>query len=632
MTTEFLSSLWPSLGDLAGLLATWLVAAICVLLGGLTLGRIAPRDGLTGAVEVRLVAGWGVACLILTLWGVAVPVSLAVPGYALLALGPLALALDWARPARAESRAAFKILALALPLIVITASARPALLDTFLNLLPNAAYLVDHGALPDRDDVVTLSIFPALPYHQQFAVYLASLITGSLPAAGLVHFNVILQLAMGLALARMLAGDAPISWRTAAVGALLATGLNPGFMTKIALSGMGEPGSEVTLGLAAILGLAALTLSGQGRSARGVLIALAMVLVAHVNIRQSNIGLFAGLMAGLGGLALIDRRARRGGRTFVALVLAALPAALLWLTWRLYVGAHFHAGELKVLPFEEWRPEGIGEILADMARQALQRPYLYVLLLATLALLPVTVPRRGWTAGARGLALLLAVTLVYNAVLIFTYIAHFPGEFGLGAHSFYRYTTHYALVLVVALLAFGREDWRPWFTPARQKWLGCAAIGVVLLAPVLGVAKVRHDLAPVQRLVWDMSKAFAPLLGDGRRIAIVAPSDNDGIGLSLKGFLNLTPPRHMDLRFSDAADASPASLERLAAEGVENVIVACAASARLALATASPEREAALLSRDGPGWRVAAVWTYPPAALATRVEGPSPLCHAGPQP
>ena len=68
LTTDYL----PHPRDLVGLATTWCLAVILMLAGAMFVGRrILP--------EVQIVSGWGVLCLVLTIWGVLVPVSLVFP-------------------------------------------------------------------------------------------------------------------------------------------------------------------------------------------------------------------------------------------------------------------------------------------------------------------------------------------------------------------------------------------------------------------------------------------------------------------------------------------------------------------------------------------------------------------------
>ena len=67
------------LPGMTGLLAAaiaWGVAVVLLLIGTAAAGRNA-------ALEVRMITGWGVLCVVLTLWGVFVPASLRIPAAAI---------------------------------------------------------------------------------------------------------------------------------------------------------------------------------------------------------------------------------------------------------------------------------------------------------------------------------------------------------------------------------------------------------------------------------------------------------------------------------------------------------------------------------------------------------------------
>src|SRR5690242_704021 len=124
----------PTWFDLAGWGGVLFASVVLLGFGRLaTLGRAAP--------EMALVAGWGGAALVLTAWGVVTPAAMRWPALAVAVLGLLALLL---RPTRLDAtawRGVGRVALVALPLVAVMASARPSLPDTYLNLLPNAAYL-----------------------------------------------------------------------------------------------------------------------------------------------------------------------------------------------------------------------------------------------------------------------------------------------------------------------------------------------------------------------------------------------------------------------------------------------------------------------------------------------------------
>src|SRR5262249_25591605 len=144
--------------------------------------------------EVQIGAGWGGLCLLLTVCGVLTPFSLMIPaaGFVLAALCVLAF------PHRRPSRGAWKTLGraalLSLPLWLVMAPIRPSQPDTWLNLLPNAFYLLDWGRLPTAALPHSDSYLPAAPYSTQFLSYLGGLVSPSYPAAGMSLINVALLL------------------------------------------------------------------------------------------------------------------------------------------------------------------------------------------------------------------------------------------------------------------------------------------------------------------------------------------------------------------------------------------------------------------------------------------------------
>ncbi|HYM01925.1 MAG TPA: hypothetical protein VET85_03200, partial [Stellaceae bacterium] len=85
-----LSLLVPTRADLAGW--TGVIFAALVLIG---FGRLLSRG--RAAPEAALLAGWGGAVLVLTLWGVVTPIALRWPAVAVAAAGGLALALPGSR-------------------------------------------------------------------------------------------------------------------------------------------------------------------------------------------------------------------------------------------------------------------------------------------------------------------------------------------------------------------------------------------------------------------------------------------------------------------------------------------------------------------------------------------------------
>ena len=611
---------WLDLAGWAGVLA-----AAAALMGWgrlLTAGRAAP--------EAALIAGWGGAALVLTLWGVATPASLRYPGAAILAVGIIALAAPRLRLSRAAWQSLARIAVVALPLLAVMASARPSEPDTFLNLLPNAAYLYDHASFPADARPPAHSYLPAAPYNLQLAAFLASLVTPGFPANALIAFNIVLQLAAGLLLARLAAGaeddDAAPSWGASAFGLLLATALNPGLRAAVpTLSGYSEPAVTVAFAFAAWSGVALLERVNARRAPGSALVLLALALAALVNVKQDSIALVGAVMASAAGLAFAGANAGRAG---AALALASLPAAALYLVWRWYVLAHVTAGELALLPFAQWQPGAIPLILWNMAKIVGEKIFFYAVLAATLACGVRRLRRHGLDRATRMTAMLGGSFVLYSAALVFAYVALFPGTMGTDAHSYFRYSTHLALLLMAAIVLLARaavreRGWVP--APTVRRLASSSSVVLMLVVPVAFERFLRFDLEPPALRVWTLARIAAPFLAGDRRVALLLPGDNGSVAAMLGTVLRAVPPRHPELDLAVVSRLAPDTLAAMAAEGYRTALLSCA-PAGFALV---PEGNAALLRRDAAGWHAAEIWPYaapPPGARWSHVLATAPLC------
>ncbi len=480
-------------------------------------------------------------------------------------------------------------------MLLLLAGARPVLIDSFSHWLPNAAYLVDQARFPADDRAAGFALFPAFPYNLQLVAFLSALGLERLPAGAVIHANLVLQLAPALLLARLAARleatpRAAPGWAAAAAGLLACWWLNPGFGPEIAFADYGDIATGVAVVMA---GWLALRLVRHDDTSP---LALALVLAALVNTKQADLALVGAVMASAGALALL----RRDRAVLARLLAALLPALILYLAWRLYVGTHLTGGENALMPLARWRVAALPMILARIATVWVEKVTFFGILAAVLVGGVVR-----WWRGQRDLAteaalLLLGCWLLFNAFLVFIYIAHFDGVMSANAQSYYRFNTELALLLMVALVLVLRAPLGDRLAAGRWRRVvpGIAVIAALLL-PVGFFERVRFDLRRARHVPWGVAEWVAPELAPGDRLAVVATGATRDTAQALGAYLNLLAPR---TRVVALRDDGVAIVPALAAGGFDRLLVTCAG----ALDAALPRDAVGLFAWDGARWQLRA--------------------------
>jgi hypothetical protein len=586
---------FPDLANIIAVIITWAIGVILLLIGTAIGGGDADP-------EYRIGAGWGALCVVLTLWGVFVPVSLRVPAVAVVVMALVAQCLPGRRLQRDDWVALGRLTLVTLPLWAVMAGVRPSQVDTFLNLLPNADYLVDYARLPTAALPPSYSFIPAAPYNTQFLAFIGSLTWPDYPAAGMSLVNVMLRLVAGLTIARVLARptamDEGSSWSMTALGMLLVTLLDPGFVPRFHFSAYGETPLAVMALLAACLFI-------EGRTARARWVELSLILIALINTKQSGIG----LALTLAGAAIVTGAMERGARKWKLVgetALMLVPAAILYAVWRYYV-AYAGVAELEPLPLSEWNWGLLPATFVGIAWSIAEKPAYFTAELVSFVCLAWLWRRQGWSQATRFLAFNAAAFLLYNGFLMVTYVAHFSPEMSAEAHSFFRYNTHLSLLLVLALALAVREFWPLLRANLRvRRGAAALAVGLALVVPMAFAERLRFDIEMPQPLVWNLAGELKPYLKDGDRLAMLLPGDDGEIGQMLSDDLASVPPRRrgLDIRRFKTADA--ATLDQVASDGYDLAVVSCTPNGLTGL----PPGVAALVKRDVGGWRAVASWHY----------------------
>jgi hypothetical protein len=519
--------LLPRWGQLSAVAAVLVVALLMIGVGRLVAGTRRPA--------FALLAGWGISVFAAVLVGTATDVSFRLLAGALAVAGLAGLYLLVRRGLEEPSSwgRTWRILVLALPLILLVAGMRASQWDELAEWLPNAHFLVDHDRFPSAALPNTGSVLPGYPNGLPLVIYFASLLSGGLSERSGMIFGVLLLLAAAAAIADLIAdhrasaGDSRWSgWGTAAAGLLLAVPLNPSFVPKLALTNYSDNPTSCGLAIAALAAIAWIEAAGALRPQRYRLaFAVGCILAAVAGLRQANLVLVLLLCGGVAFVLLTEGKLfdRRSWSGLLALPMPLATAIL----WQAYAARAIPNGALQPMSFAEWHLDLIGEIAGSMLRVAASKGGHFGLMAALLVLLGATLVRpRLVDARTRRLCGIAAVMFVgYTAFLFFAYIGTFTDYEATRAASFWRYSTHLGMLGVAAAVAVALPYWR--LRPALQRGLTAVAMVVLLAVPAATAKRLRFDLDhPHDGYVMAVAREMRPLLAPGTRVYLLDPHGN----------------------------------------------------------------------------------------------------------
>ncbi len=521
-----------------GLLAVLAVAAMFSGLGAFVGGRrrFAAAD---------VIVGWGVVIGVFKVFGVIGPVPFTWLAYGVWAVAVPCAVASWRGDRRQAIEPAavgtlWRVLVLALPLLILVTAMRASQWDEFTNWLPNARYILRFDAFPRGDLPASPSRLPAYPYALPLTTYLASKLAGAFVENAGALFNVLLLLVFApIFLHVVQQGLQAAAWRrtwgAAALGILGVTVLSTTFVQQLIFTAYADSSTAVTLATAGVLGWKMLEALAEGRQRpdpgiRGLAWQFALVAAVLVSLKQANLVLLVLLLGGMALVVLRDAKIRV--RDFARLVpVLLLPAAVVYMSWRYHVTRHMPGGELSVAPLERWLFAHVFEILGRMI-EAAGRKGAYFGMMAVLSVFAV---RGLWRirGGFDRMAIMVgAVFIGFNLFLWFTYIAVFGEYEGRNIASYWRYNTQLGILGCTAA-AFGLAHlWRRHVSPrlagARgfTRLLSPLGVALVLLLPVAFPHKLRIDVRPQTDHMRLVGQDLGRSLPEGARLAIVDPRGN----------------------------------------------------------------------------------------------------------
>ncbi|MGQ0663468.1 MAG: hypothetical protein ACT4P2_07745 [Pseudomonadota bacterium] len=588
----------PGLADLLGLASVLLVAVAFVGLGSLV-GRAEP-------FELRLLAGWGLACLALAAFGLVALTFAYLPAAALAggAVGAL-----WAFRRRDLDPAAGRMLVLGLPVLFVAAAMSASQWDEFAHWLINQRYLFDHDSVPRLGLPSSPTDFAAYPYGLPMVGYFASRIAGAFVENAVILWNTLLVLALALMVARQLrlgAGrDGAPSWGLLAIGFLGATLLNPAFVPKLAFTAYADWTTAVVLAIAAV----ALWRMLEGLAAvereQGHALAAGLALAVLVNLKQTNVVLAVLLLAGLFAAAW-TAPSRPLGALFRLSPGLLVPGLAVYVLWRLHVHAHLAGAEFAFRPLSQWYWDDAGAILARMAGVAARKGGYFALMLVAVGF-AVRALANAERSPLDRLAILVATLFVgFNAFLFATYLGAFDRGEALRVASYWRYNTQLGgVALAFAALGAGALCRRV----RAPRLAGALAVALALALPVALAHKIRFDLNPVTRYVRTVGGELAGRLEPGARLAVVDTADNGKSAIVMRYEVGRTAGvrRIAGIDFGD-----PAAIRAAVGGSPTHVWVHVPAPPiERAFGVAMAPGASYLLARAGPAWRRVGSWPYP---------------------
>jgi hypothetical protein len=606
----------PTVTQFLMLLTISAVGAAMAIIGGALSGR-------HRIPEMNVIFGWAFITVIFTVTGALLGWPLEIAGWITVAAVAISLWVVIKRGIPLLPKGIGRTALLGLPMILVVSAMHPSQWDEFAHWIPAAHYLFVWDSFPNADLPRGAASFPGYPYAMGFPVYLASKLAGSFVENTTAVLNVLMLFLFAHLVARVIAAqrvssqqlfsnDAP-PWWACATGILAVTILNPTFVQKLVLTAYAELASGLTLALGMIIAWQMFEeLSGGNRSeAKRQAWLFSLVLLLLISLKQSTIALVLILLLVIAIVGMRDPKVKLRD-LFSLLPLMIIPAILIFLLWKHYVGENLVNSEHLIRPFDKWFWGLFYDIVLSMLNVVAHKGGYFVPSFIVSGMAIYALFR--WRGSRDRLFLMSGLAfLSYNAFLLVTYLAVFSQFDALRVASYWRYNTHLGLILVVAFILvlgivyrryiYGR-DWNMRYV----LWLP------VILAVGLQIGlihKLRFDARLTKIHIREIMPDILEQLPKNGGLFVIDPKSDGAYGTQMRYQLYMAN-RKIVGNISAYSNTRAAPIRGRLEDGKVDFIWVHSLTNEVRQAVGLELKEGAsyLLKRDGTTWRIAKLWPF----------------------
>lgn len=529
--------LLPDTDQLLGFFAVLATLSGFAVIGGALGGknRFAAAD---------IFVGWGVASAAFTLGGVfgSIPFTSIAAGLSIAlipALGVCRKNIAQGGSYPGDCGNIWKVLLLALPVLMLVTAMKASQWDEFAHWLPNSQYIFRHDGFPGGQMPPIRSAHPAYPYGLPIITYLASKLSSHFIENGSAIANVALHIVLAPVYISMISHGLRQSptwshrWGVAALGVLGVTVFSTTFVQKLIFTAYADATTSVVLAVVGVLGwkiLDALTSHVNAAQARSLAWQFAWSAIVLLSIKQSNLSLFGILLLGIAIVAMLDKQIN-AIKLFKLLPIMVIPGMIIYLSWRYHVGATMPGGEHVILPFAQWHLSEAWSILANMFGVATLKGAFFVMMLA-ISIAAIINIGQGQSEFARLGLITMIVFICFNLFLWFVYISTFELSNSLNVISYWRFNTQLGLLgcttaaYGLAILWRKRVDVRTSGSFMFSRLLPGLAVVLVVAMPLLATKTLRFDIRPQKDHIRMAGQEMAHILPQNARLKVIDPNGN----------------------------------------------------------------------------------------------------------